>query len=104
MADEMKHGENIQRREKVPIWLKRLDLVRQELRGTRFPGTAEEGLRQCAELSSASMDLLKEEIRRSLRTKDEKTVEREVRRVMARFSRIDKSWKANQRKGRVTAI
>ena len=93
--DKMQSGE-------VPWWLKRLDLVRVELKGMRFPRTAEEGLRQCAELSAASMDLLKEEIRRSLRTRDEKRVEMETRRLMGRFSSIDERWKASRREKRVT--
>ena len=92
----------MQRDKEAPIWLKRLDLVRDELRRTRFPRTAEEGLRQCAELSAASMDLFKEEIRRSLGATDEETVERETRRLMSRFSVMDERWKATRRKERVT--
>lgn len=100
----MKHKDKKPRAEDVPIWLKRLDLVRDELRGMRFPRTAEEGLMQCAELSAASMGLLKEEVRKKLRTADEKTVERETRSLMARFSSIDeKKWKGDRRKERVTA-
>ena len=86
----------------LPWWLKRLDLVKAELKATRFPRTVEEGIRQCAELSAVSMGLFKEEIRRSLRTSDEKTVEMETRRLMAHFSSIDERWKAGRRKERVT--
>ena len=31
---------------KLPLWLRRLDQVKAELKGTRFPRTAEEGLTQ----------------------------------------------------------
>lgn len=91
---ERRDEEKAKGRNPIPWWLKRLDLVRAELREMRFPRTAEEGLRRCAELSAVSMDLLKEEIRRSLRTRDEKTVEMETRRIMARFSSIDERWKS----------
>lgn len=92
----------MQRGEGVPWWLKKLNLVRAELRGMRFPRTAEEGLRQCAKLSAASMVLLREEVRKTLHAGDEETVEMETRRLMARFSSIDERWKATRRKKRVT--
>lgn len=98
----MKRRDKMQRREEVPWWLKRLDVVRQELRGVRFPRTAEEGVRQCAELSEASMMLLKEEVGRALRTRNEETIEMETRRLMCRFSSIGKRWKAIRRNNRVT--
>jgi len=79
----------------IPWWLKRLGLVRAELKTTCFPCSVEEGLRQCAELSAVSMVLVKEEIRKSLRRGGEESVVREVRRLMARFSAIDKKWKRN---------
>jgi hypothetical protein len=92
----------MQRRKDVLCWLKKLDLVREELRSTRFPRTAEEGLRQCAELSAVSMGLFKEEIRKALRTRGEGPVERETRRLMARFSSTDGRWKAGRKEARVT--
>ncbi len=97
----MKRRGKMQSHEGVPWWLKRLDLVRAELRGVRFPRTAEEGIRQCAELSEVSMRLLKEQVGRSLGTRNEQKVEREIHRLMARFSEIDKRWKAGWRKEHV---
>lgn len=44
---------------KVPVWLRRLGQVKAELRGVRFPRTAEEGLQQTAELSATSLRILK---------------------------------------------
>jgi len=99
----MRYGDRMQRDREVPIWLKRLDLVRDELRSMRFPRTVEEGVNQCAELSAVSMGLFKEEIRRSLGARNEETVERETRRLMARFSRIDERWKDTRRKECVTS-
>ena len=85
---------------KIPWWLRKIDLVREELRAVTFPRTTEEGIRQCAELSSASMGLLREEIRRSLRTRDERVVGMETRRLLARFSKTDGRWKADRRRVR----
>ena len=101
-VDAMKHRDKMQSLQAIPWWLKRLNLVRDELRGIRFPRTAEEGLRQCAELSEVAMHLLKEEVRRSLRTREKKKVEMETRRLMARFSSIDERWKAGRREERGT--
>jgi hypothetical protein len=96
----MKRGEKKQEREGIPWWLTKLDLVRAELRGVRFPRTPEEGIRECAKLSEASMRVLKEQIGRSLGTRNEETVDLEIRRLMVRFSGMDKRWKAGWRKGR----
>ena len=95
----MKQRDKMRSLPAIPWWLKRLNLVRDELRGMRFPRTAEEGVRQCAELSEASMYLLKEEVGRSLRTRNKKKVEMETRRLVARFSRSDQRWNAARREG-----
>jgi hypothetical protein len=47
----------MKRAKSVPRWLRRLDLVKEELRGWPFPRTAEEGVRQCAALSAASLKI-----------------------------------------------
>ncbi|MFP3871002.1 MAG: hypothetical protein ACLFVT_09025 [Syntrophobacteria bacterium] len=86
----------------IPWWLRRLGLVRAELRGTRFPHTAEEGLRQCAELSAVAMELLKDEVRKSLRSREGKRVEMEACRLAERFSLIAERWKAARREEDVT--
>jgi hypothetical protein len=50
-----------------PIWLRRLSSVREELRGLRFPGSAADAWRETAALSAASLQLLANELRKSLR-------------------------------------
>lgn len=45
----------MKRHKPLPLWLRRLDLVKEDLKGWRFPRTAEEGLRQCAQLSAAGL-------------------------------------------------
>ncbi|HLC40514.1 MAG TPA: hypothetical protein VJO34_02660 [Methylomirabilota bacterium] len=48
--------------ERVPIWLGRLGMVAEELKTTNFPSTAEEGLKQCAELSAMALHILREQV------------------------------------------
>lgn len=45
-------------KKRLPRWLKRLSRVKAELRSTRFPRRAEEGLRQCLALSAMARRLL----------------------------------------------
>jgi len=52
----------MKRSNRVPWWLRRLSQVKAELRGVRFPRSAEEGLRQCASLSAVSLRLLKDSV------------------------------------------
>jgi hypothetical protein len=88
----------------IPWWLKRFDLVRAELKGMAFPRTAEEGLKQCAELSALSMELFKAEIRKTQRKDGKDGQERQLRRLMNRFSKVEERWKSAWRKDRVTAV
>jgi len=98
----MKAKYKMQKDKEIPIWLKRLDLVRAELKGMRFPRTAEDGLRQCADLSAAPMGLVKEETGESLRAGEENTMEEETRRLMAGFSPMDARWKDTWSKKDIT--
>jgi hypothetical protein len=90
------------RKNAIPWWLKRLGLVRAELRGMVFPRTAEEGLRQCAELSALSMELFKAEIGKTLRAGGEEGQERQARRLMNRFSKVEERWRSARRENGVT--
>jgi len=87
----------------IPWWLKRLDLVRAELKGTAFPRTAEEGLRQCAELSAVSLELLKAEFGKTCRKGGEERMDREVRRLVDRFSKTEARWKSARKENCATA-
>jgi len=49
------------RTNRVPPWLRGLRQVKAELRGVRFPRTAEEGFRQGVVLSAASLRMLEEQ-------------------------------------------
>jgi hypothetical protein len=87
-------------KKKIPWRLKKLDLVRDEFRFQHFPRTAEEGIRECAELSTSSLAMLKDEIRKNLCTKAQRPVEKETRRLMAHFSHMDGRWKAGRKEAR----
>jgi len=90
-------------KEDIPWWLNKLDLVRDELRSIHFPRTAEEGLWQTADLSAASMGMFKDEISKALGTRDGGPVERETRRLITHFSRMDERWKAGRKQARVSS-
>src|SRR5437899_6732089 len=84
---------------RVPLWLRRLDQVKAELKSVRFPRTAEERFRQCAMLSAIALRLLRESIRTVHPGASEGQIEMEMRRLLARFAQADARWVAKWRKG-----
>jgi hypothetical protein len=50
-------------RDRLPLWLRRLDRVKAEVKGAGFPRAAEEGFRQCAALSAAALRWFEDSIR-----------------------------------------
>ena len=85
---------------RLPLWLRRLDRVKAELKGTRFPRTAEEGFRQCAMLSTAALRWLTDSIRGDHPGAGEEKLEAERRRLLARLSAAEGRWLAEWRKER----
>ena len=75
----------MKRENKVPRWLRRIDLVKAELKTVRFPRTAEEGFRQCAELSETARRWFRESIRTEHPGASEEKIEKERRLLLARF-------------------
>jgi hypothetical protein len=75
-----------------PIWLRRLDLVKAELKTVRFPKTAAEGFRQCAELSATMRRWFVDSIRQEHPGWSEEQIERERRLLLARFSAAQERW------------
>lgn len=80
------------RSKRVPWWLRRLGRVKAELKGVRFPRSAEEGLRQCASLSAVSLRLLKHST----------GGRRRMHRVLARMTSAEASraWKWRENRAR----
>lgn len=72
--------------QRVPMWLRRLKRVKAELRGTRFPHTTEEGLRQVAGLSAASLRMLGNDVRRAMTGTESRQVQMTTRLLLARLS------------------
>jgi len=83
-----------------PIWLRRLDLVKAEMKTVRFPKTAAEGFRQCAELSGTAMRWLRQSIKAEHPGASEEKVDLALRRLMARWSAADARWTARWKKER----
>jgi len=77
---------------KVPLWLRRLDLVKAELKSARFPLTAQEGFRRCAELSERTRRLFWESIQADHPVAGNEEIERERRMRLARFSAAQTRW------------
>ncbi|MGH7823763.1 MAG: hypothetical protein ACREQ7_01090 [Candidatus Binatia bacterium] len=85
----------------LPLWLRRLDQVKAELKGTRFPRTAEDGFRQCVALSTTALRWLRDSIRDAHPTASEDKLETERRHLLAKLSAAEGRWLAEWRKERV---
>ena len=75
-----------------PLWLRRLDLVKAEMKTVRFPKTAAEGFRQCAELSETMRRWFLDSIRQEHPGWSEEQIEQERRLLLARFSATETRW------------
>jgi hypothetical protein len=84
----------------LPLWLRRLDRVKAELKGTQFPRTAEEGFRQCMMLSTTALRWLRDSIRENHPEASEEQLETERRLLLARLSAAEYRWLAEWRKER----
>ena len=69
----------------APCWLRRMHLVKTELKTIRFPRTAQEGFRQCAALSETAGRWFRESIRADHPGASEKAIEKERQLLLARF-------------------
>ena len=76
----------MKRSKKVPLWFRRLDLVKAEMRTVRFPRTAQEGFRQCIALSETALRWFQESLRDSRPGATGVELENERRLLLARFS------------------
>lgn len=92
--------EMMKRQKQLPLWRRQLDLVKTELKGTRLPRTAEEGLQQCAMLSAIGLRFLRAAIKREHPGASEEQIEIERRRLLAQWSAADARWVAGWRKDR----
>lgn len=90
----------MKRPKQLPLWLRRLDLVKAEMKTVRFPRTAAEGFRQCAMLSATALRWLQDSIRDAHPGASEEEVAAEMRLLLARFSAAEARWVAKWRKER----
>jgi hypothetical protein len=84
----------------LPPWLRRLDLVKAEMKTVRFPRTAAEGFRQCAEMSETMRRWFLDSIRQEHPEWSAEQVEQERRLILARFSAAQVRWIKKWRKER----
>ena len=76
----------MKRSRKIPLWLRRLGDVKVEMKTVRFPRTAQEGFRQCAELSETVRRWFRQSILEAHPGAKEEEIEKERTRLLARFS------------------
>lgn len=90
----------MKRSKKAPLWFRRIDLVKAEMKAVRFPRTAQEGFSQCAELSETALGWFRQSIRDGHPGASEEEVEKERRRLLARFSAAEARWIAKWKEER----
>ena len=90
----------MKRSRKIPLWLRRLADVKAEMKSVRFPRTAQEGFRQCAELSETARRWFRQSIRNARPGAGEEEIEKERVRLLARFSAAETRWIAKWKKER----
>jgi hypothetical protein len=94
-----KQGQRAAKRPKQPpLWLRRLDLVKAELKTVRFPKTAAEGFRQCAMLSAIMRRWFLDSICQEHPGWSEEQIEQERRLILARSSAAGTRWIAKWKK------
>lgn len=98
--DEEREGMMKKRSKQVPLWLRRLDLVKAEMKTVQFPRTAAEGFQQCAELSTIALRWLRQSIKTEHPGASEEKVDLELCRLMARWSAADARWVEKWKKER----
>jgi hypothetical protein len=77
-----------------------MNLVKAEMKSVRFPRTAQEGFRQCMELSAKARHLFRESIRADHPEASAEEIEEERRLLLARFSAAQARWIAKWKKER----
>ena len=85
----------------LPLWLRRLDRAKAELKGTRFPRTAEEGFHQCAALSGTALRWFRNSLKDAHPGATDAEIETERRTLLARLSAAEGRWLAEWRKERL---
>ena len=90
----------MQRSKKAPLWFRRIDLVKAEMKAVRFPRTAQKGFSQCAELSETARRWFRESIRDDHPGASEEEIEQERRLLLARFSAAETRCIAEWKKER----
>jgi|SRR5581483_2671066 len=83
-----------------PIWLRRLGLVKAELKTVRYPRTAAEGFRQMVMLSETAQRWFLDSIRQEYPKWSEEQVEQERRLILARWSAAETWWIAKWKEER----
>lgn len=90
----------MKRPKKAPLWLRRLDMVKAEMKSVRFPRSAQEGFRQCAKLSDTALRWFRQSIRDDHPGLSQEKIEKERCLLLARFSAAEARHIAKWKKER----
>jgi hypothetical protein len=72
----------------MPLWLKRLSLVRHELRNQTWPATPEDGLRETLALADFGWRAILEQVRRDHPTAGGEELQMLAYRMLCRWQRV----------------
>lgn len=75
----------------LPIWLRRLAIVKTELKGVRWP-TTEAGFQEGLVLMAWGLKALEAQARADTKTSDPEQIQRRVSELLATFAKIDARW------------
>ena len=90
----------LKRPKQPPLWLRRLNLVKADLKNVRYTRTAAEGFRQYAILSETMRCWFLDSIRQEYPGWSEEQIEQERRLILARLSAAETRWMAKWKKER----
>jgi hypothetical protein len=77
---------------RIPIWLRRFELVRAELRTTRFPRSADEGFRIADTLAADGWRMLREQVASGMRGARPEAIDRATHLVLAQMKQVRADW------------
>jgi len=74
------------------IWLRKLKKVKEELRGERWPRSAQEGFYTGTVLMTHALEQIRTDIKTRLPSASDTRIELEFSRMLIRFNKMDERW------------
>ncbi len=80
------------------LWLKGLKKVKEELRGERWPQSAQEGFSIGISLMAHALEDLKKNMQKKMPGANGRRIQLEIRRTLLRFNKTDSRWIARYKR------